>query len=92
MSISASRPVLTLIAAVICGLSLSPAISAEGTKQPQVSISPEVTARLALRMEVRIRRLHDRLAIAPAQDALWAPIAQAMRDNEGALSTTLAAS
>jgi len=57
--------------------------------QPAI-VDPEETARATLRSETRIRRLHDRLGITPAEEALWSPVAQAMRDNEKAFRTDLA--
>lgn len=48
------------------------AASAPEKEAPQVSLDP---------IEARIRYLHDRLRITPAQEPLWAKVAQAMRDN-----------
>ncbi len=46
--------------------------------------TPEDVARATLRGETRIRRLRDRLEITAAEESLWAPVAQAMRENEAA--------
>jgi len=41
-------------------------------------------------VEDRIARLHTALKITPEQDAAWAPVAQAMRDNAGAMDRLVA--
>lgn len=44
--------------------------------------TPEDVARADLKREIRIRRLHDSLKITAEQEALWKPVATAMRDND----------
>ncbi len=52
-------------------------------------MTPEEVARETLRSETRIRRLHDRLEITAAEETLWAPIAQIMRENALALRVSV---
>ncbi len=89
MFLISSRPALKLLASAICLFPFSPAFSAEGVKEAQVVASPEMTARSVLRTEVRIRRMHEKLAITAAQESLWIPVAQVMRENETALDKAL---
>ncbi len=53
------------------------AASALEKEAPPVSLDP---------IEARIRYLHDRLRISPAQEPLWAKVAQAMRDNAASVA------
>jgi len=43
------------------------------------------------RVEEHIKTLHDKLSITDAQEAKWSDVAQAMRDNESALSPLIEA-
>ena len=63
-------------------------VAATNVEKP-ATVSPEEAARTTLRSETRIRRLHDKLGISSAQEALWAPVAQVMRDNEVAFRAGL---
>jgi hypothetical protein len=50
--------------------------------------SPEA---MAQRVENRIKTLHQKLGITPDQESAWNDVAQAMRDNEANLSSTIQA-
>lgn len=79
-----------LSGAVVSSNAQQPAATPASVGKPATPIAtPEEAARSTLRSETRIRRLHDKLEIAAAQEALWAPVAQVMRDNEATFRTTL---
>jgi hypothetical protein len=49
------------------------------------------SAQRAESVEQRITRLHAQLQITPAQEVNWAPVAQAMRDNEAKMQAMISA-
>ena len=55
-----------------------------------VKATPEDIARETLRGETRIRQLHDRLQITAAEETLWKPVADAMRENQTAFRADMA--
>ena len=79
-----------LVSGMLSSLIVCPASAQQKDVAASVSaLTPEMKARATLRSETRIRHLHDRLKISPPQEALWEPVAQAMRSNAAVLSDTL---
>lgn len=71
------------------------AVAAEGRADPAPTPVANVTGRATSpasqptldRDEQRIRGLHDRLSITPAQESLWGKVAEVMRSNDRAVDT-----
>jgi protein CpxP len=58
-----------------------------GTAAKPAAKTAETRMSRADRVEARIKDLHDRLRITPAQEPLWNNVAQAMRDDAKAIET-----
>lgn len=59
---------------------------AQGTAPAPMKVHAKPSAD---RMELRIKQLHDQLHITAAQETLWAPVAQAMRDSGTAMRASM---
>jgi protein CpxP len=72
--------------------SAGPAQLAQASPSPGApATAPQQTPRRspAERVEARIKRLHDRLKITPAQEPQWNAVAQVMRDNAQAMQQAI---
>jgi hypothetical protein len=91
---------IVVMAAFVGGLGFSGASYADTPDQPQTTMdqtSPMLKLHgdgakmrhdqkaMEQHVEQRIKTLHDKLDIAPAQEAKWADVAQTMRDNEASI-------
>jgi len=84
MGLLLSLPGVTVASAVTPVIQAQADTSAPATTPPAKSAMPEKAhARLSAtdRAEIRIKDLHAKLKIAPAQETQWEAVAQAMRDN-----------
>ena len=83
----------TLFGAVLA-IASATAIGAEQTAtatqaQPMDAAAAAHEQRAADRGERRIREMHDRLRITPAQEDAWNKVAKVMRDNDAAFRVTV---
>jgi periplasmic protein CpxP/Spy len=86
------HPARSLVAATLLGAALfAGPVAAASTEQlaqanpsqpPKSTAKPKVALTPEQRAEARIKGLHDRLKITPAQETQWNAVAQAMRDSE----------
>jgi hypothetical protein len=74
---------LTAIAGLLGAAALlAPVAATAGTMSTHHHASHMTSAERAETVEMRITKLHAQLKITPAEEVNWAPVAQAMRDNE----------
>jgi hypothetical protein len=84
---SQPRPASVLAAALLLGLAMLAApASATTPGQPQAS-GHVMTVAAHTPVDMRINNLHARLQITAAQESLWQPVAQVMRDNASTMDS-----
>jgi protein CpxP len=72
---------LAVAAAVLLGFIVLASASPSLAASPEPSLATAGTASKADRVEARIKELHTKLKVTPAQEALWDNVTQVMRDN-----------
>ena len=81
------RPVPVLAAALFLGIAMLAAPAGAATPgQPQAG-GHVVTVTAHSPVDTRINSLHTRLQITAAQESLWQPVAQVMRDNASTMDS-----
>lgn len=81
----------TVAALAIAGLTAlgTPCVAAPATDSPRAGHAMRTVARTPI--ETRITSLHTRLQITAAQESLWQPVAQIMRDNANTIQALMRA-
>jgi periplasmic protein CpxP/Spy len=74
-------PPALALAAVLLAFIVLASPSSSRAASPEQGVATAGTASKADRVEARIKELHAKLKITPAQEELWNNVAQAMRDN-----------
>ena len=90
-SSSGARPLTALASLMAAAVLLVPVVAAADPTSMRHSARHETSAERAETLEMRITTLHTQLKITPAEEARWAPVAQAMRDNEMKMRAMIAA-
>jgi periplasmic protein CpxP/Spy len=72
---------LAVAAAVLLGFIVLASAIPSLAASPEPSLATAGTASKADRVEARIKELHTKLKVTPAQEALWDNVTQVMRDN-----------
>jgi len=80
---------IVAVVAFVGGLAVAGPLGAapsDASAEPMKNAVDHSPQGAALRVEDRIKTLHDKLAVTSAQEPKWSGVAQAMRDNESAIS------
>ena len=81
----------TILAAALLLGGPARAMAAETASHPQPARATPRAAQAPEDVGTRIQRLHNQLQVTPEQEALWAPIAQAMQDNAKSIAAAMQA-
>ena len=82
---------LSTILSVVLLLGPARLMAAETAPHSQPVRATPRTAQAPEDAATRIQRLHNQLQVTPEQEALWAPIAQAMQDNAKSIAAAMQA-
>ncbi|MGD0232347.1 MAG: Spy/CpxP family protein refolding chaperone [Syntrophorhabdales bacterium] len=84
-------PAVLAVAAVLLAFMVLTGASPTLAASPEPGPAPVVKTPAGDRVEARIKELHTKLNITPAQEGLWNNVTQAMRDNAKTMETLIKA-